>query len=168
MGNEWAMSQYGKCLAEGIGVKANPAEAVKWFIKGAEGGNTWCKMQVAKFYLTGFGVEKDESMSRRWLDKVEAAAEKDLGDGIHMLSEFYRDGYKGLGKDPARAFKYAQMAADRKWCWGYRHLARCHAEGVGTPRDVAKARECLNKALEECGKDSKFKPEIENELKKLK
>lgn len=36
LGNVWAMYRYGKCLAEGIGVKTNTAEAVKWFTKARE------------------------------------------------------------------------------------------------------------------------------------
>ena len=113
-------------------------------------------------------MARDESEARKWLERVEVDAVEGKLDACHMLCELYMDGYNGVGRDPARAFKYSQMGVAQKFPWGLRRLARCYAEGLGTPKDIGKARECLHQALENCGSNQKVKSEIEAELKNLK
>ena len=152
MGNAWAVSRYAKCLADGIGVEQDPQQAAQLFTMCASRPNAdpWTVIQIASFYLSGFGVEKDEAKAREWLDKLEAQTEDDDSCAIPVLAKFYSDGEKGVGKDPARAFKMAQLAEKTDTVWGYKIMARCYKDGIGVEKNTAKAKEYIEKAMGKC------------------
>ena len=152
MGNAWAVSRYAKCLAEGIGVEQDPKEAARLFAMCASSKSPepWTMVQIASFYLRGFGVEKDEAKAREWLDKLEARAEDGDHGAIYVLAKFYLDGEKGVGKDAARAYKFAQLAEKTDTPWGFEIIARCYKDGIGVEKNAAKAREYVEKGLGKC------------------
>ena len=169
MGNAWAVSRYAKCLAEGIGVKQDPKRAAELFAMCAARrcADPWTIIQIASFHLRGFGVEKDEAKAREWLDKLEARAEDGNLGAINILSRFYLDGEKGVGKDAARAYKMAQLAVKAKAVWGYKAMARCYKDGIGVEKNPAKAKEYVEKALKKCKGGSCNHGELQKMLKEL-
>ena len=169
LGNVWAMSRYAKCLAEGMGVKQDPKRAAELFAMCASRphADPWTIVQIASFCLRGFGVEKDEAKARAWLDRLEARAEDGDLSAINILVKFYLDGEKGVGKDAARAYKMAQLAAEAEAVWGYKAMARCYKDGIGVEKNPAKAKEYVEKALKKCKGRSCDKGELQKMLKEL-
>lgn len=169
MGNAWAVSRYAKCLAEGVGVEQDPKQAAQMFTMCASRSNAdpWTVIQIASFYLRGFGVEKDEAKAREWLDKLEAKAEDGDYDAIFGLSGFYLDGTKGVGKDPARAYKMAQLAEKTDTVWGYKIMARCYKDGIGVEKNATKAKEYIEKAMGKCKGGNCHLGELKKMLKEL-
>ena len=169
MGNAWAISRYAKCLAEGMGVKQDPKRATELFAMCASRrrADPWTIIQIASFHLRGFGVEKDEAKAREWLDKLEARAEDGNLIAINILVRFYLDGEKGVGKDAARAYKMAQLAAEAEAVWGYKAMARCYKDGIGVEKNPAKAKEYVEKALKKFKGGSCNYGELQKMLKEL-
>ena len=169
MGNAYAVSRYARCLAKGIGVKQDPERAAELFAMCASRphANPWTIVQIASFCLRGFGVEKDEAKARAWLDRLEARAEDGDLSAINILVKFYLDGEKGVGKDAARAYKMAQLAAEAEAVWGYKAMARCFKDGIGVEKNPAKAKEYIEKALKKCKGGSCDHGELQKMLKEL-
>ena len=158
-GNVGAILEYARCLAEGIGVDSNPKKAAELVMACASRNHVdeleqpqiaSAQLQIASFYLRGFGVEKDEAKAREWLDKLEARAEEGDYHTIGILTKFYVDGEKGVGKDAARAYKMAQLAEKTDTPWGYKAIARCYKDGIGVEKNTAKAKEYVEKGLGKC------------------
>ena len=176
MGEDGAILEYARCLAEGIGVDPNPKKAAELVMMCASRNHvddlaqmqvTSAQLQIASFYLRGFGVEKDEAKAREWLDKLELRAEEGDFHSIGILTHFYLDGEKGVGKDAARAYKMAQLAEKTDTPWGYKAIARCYKDGIGVEKNTAKAKEYVEKALGKCKNGKCNRDDLKNLLKEL-
>ena len=175
-GNVGAILEYARCLAEGIGVDSNPKKAAELVMTCASRNHVdelvqpqiaSAQLQIASFYLRGFGVEKDEAKAREWLDKLEARAEEGDYHTIGILTKFYLDGEKGVGKDAARAYKMAQLAETTDTPWGYKAIARCYKDGIGVEKNTAKAKEYVEKGLGKCKNGKCNLDDLKKMLKEL-
>ena len=176
MGEDGAILEYARCLAEGIGVDPNPKKAAELVMTCASRNHVdelvqpqiaSAQLQIASFYLRGFGVEKDEAKAREWLDKLEARAEEGDYHTIGILTKFYLDGEKGVGKDAARAYKMAQLAEKTDTPWGYKAIARCYKDGIGVEKNKSKAKEYVEKGLGKCKNGKCNRDDLKKLLKEL-
>ena len=175
-GNVGAILEYARCLAEGIGVDSNPKKAAELVMTCASRNHVdelehsqiaSAQLQIASYYIRGIGVEKDEAKAREWLDKLEARAEEGNYHTIGILTKFYLDGEKGVGKDSARAYKMAQLAEKTDTPWGYKAIARCYKDGIGVEKDAAKAKEYVEKGLGKCQNGKCNLADLKKMLKEL-
>lgn len=67
-----AISQFllGGMYEEGLGVKQDYFEAVKWYRKAAEQGDAKAQFIVGGSYLLGKGVQVNKSLAKEWLGKA--------------------------------------------------------------------------------------------------
>lgn len=69
------MAQLGHMYANGIGVAASNATAVRWFRLGSERGNPSAHFGLGYMYLRGYGLPQDYRLAIKFLT---AAAEQVL------------------------------------------------------------------------------------------
>lgn len=94
----------GILYAEGKGVKADPAEAARWFRRAAEQGNGYAALNLGIAYQEGEGVPKDIAQAEKWLRQ---AAEQGIPQGQLLLGAIIF----GVHKDPHEAAKWFRKAA---------------------------------------------------------
>lgn len=90
------------------GVKADPAEAAKWYRLAAEQNHQEAIFHLAQLYMQGDGVKQDSSEAAKWFRK---GAEVGNPDAQWMLGICYRKGI-GLAKDNIQAFALISAAVD--------------------------------------------------------
>jgi TPR repeat protein len=127
----------------GTGVKADPAEAAKWFRKAAEQGNAFSMDRLGEHYRDGQGVPQDYAQAALWFQK--AADLRDL-DGERDLALLY---FKGLGvpKSPTDGIKWMRKAADGGLADAQYRLGMSYKIGFGVPQDYSEAYFWLNLAV---------------------
>lgn len=94
----------GAMYAAGEGVKRDPAEALKWFLRAAEKGHVLATKVLAQAYMKGeLGVDEAKRGGPEALRWVRRAA--DLGDvpAMEHLARAYRTGGLGLAADVKQA-----------------------------------------------------------------
>jgi uncharacterized protein len=64
------MNHLGYAYEEGYGVPRDPAEAIRWYLKAAEGGNIYAMNNLGLAYRNGVGVAKNEEEAERWFQKA--------------------------------------------------------------------------------------------------
>ena len=72
----------GECYIKGKGVKADPAEAVKWYRLAADQGLDEAQYNLGVAYLEGSGVEKDRVEAAKWF---RMAADQGMEDAAKMM-----------------------------------------------------------------------------------
>ena len=153
-GNVDAFYTLGEIYFNGVGVKKDMTEGFKWFLKAAEQGNVNAQVQVGYMYSDGLGVEKNQEEAFRW---TKMAAE--VGDAVAQanLSWYY---FKGLGTnvDYEESYYWAKKSADQNDELGYENLANCYL--VGSRKNIQKAIECMDKAIELCQSSGRAKYDI--------
>jgi TPR repeat protein len=85
----------------GYGVVKDAKEAVKWYLKSAEGDNHVAQYHLAKCYENGIGIEKNQQLSFKWMLE---SAQQNHGDALYWIGCYYRD---GIGT-PRNYFKYVE------------------------------------------------------------
>jgi TPR repeat protein len=65
-GDANAQNEVGVIYAEGIGVKRNDREGVKWFRKSAEQGDVYGACNLALHYGRGHGIRKNLTVMMKW------------------------------------------------------------------------------------------------------
>ena len=148
-GDVRAQSYLGWMYLTGTGILKNEKESFSWYLKAAEQGDVSSQTQVGFMYAEGMGVEKNLDESFRF---TRMAAE--AGDAVAQanMSWDYLKGY-GTNIDYEKAYYWAKKSADQNEELGYENLANCYL--VGSRKDIIKAIECLDKALELCKKSGR-------------
>ena len=143
-GNAEAQAYLGWMYGTGTGISKNETEAFKWILKAAEQGHVDAQTQVGCMYSQGLGIEKNQEESFRW---TKMAAE--AGDAVAQANLSW-DYFKGQGTnvDYEEAYIWAKKSADQNNELGYENLANCYL--VGSRKNVQKAIECMDKAIELC------------------
>jgi TPR repeat protein len=134
-GDAFAQQNLGVMFQNGINVKQDTDEAVKWYRKAADQGNVNAQVIIANIYANGLGVPKNSAEALKWYRK---AAEQGNEFGQNYIGYKYRNG-EGVPKDSAEAVKWYRLSAEQ----GNRHaqniLAGMYYEGEGVPKDLVKA-----------------------------
>lgn len=135
----------GTLYAEGLGVRQDPAAAIRWFGFASLNGHPAGMAAMGAALLSGKGVEVDYVLGRELLEKADAK-------GIVMACE--RLGYvheKGLGcdRDFALAKKYYERAAENGSALAVAELGGLYERGDGIEPDGEKAESLYLQAAED-------------------
>lgn len=157
-GNEWMKkSADGGCLVakKNLGVRylngtfgmgKDQALGIKYLQQAAEGGIASAQFELGSCYLDGKGVAKDISKAVQWLTK---AAEKNHADACLYLGDLYHKGVD-VPEDYDKAFFYFQRSTNgKKTAPGLFNMGLCYEFGHGTEKNLKKAVEFYEKAIEE-------------------
>ena len=103
-----AQVKLGIMHTNGLGVRRNGGEALKWFHKAAEKGNAEAEYYLGKLYGTQqSGVEMDQNESTKWYRK---AAEDGNADAQYAMGAKYFKG-EGLPMDYVMGYAWMDVAA---------------------------------------------------------
>lgn len=108
-GNEVAAFNIGVLYAQGLGVAADPVEAVRWYRRSALAGYSNAQFNLGSAYYNSQGTEKNVAQAVSWWER---AAEQDHPEALYNLGTLYRRG-QGVQRDVARARSLLERAAAR-------------------------------------------------------
>ncbi|HEP1066164.1 tetratricopeptide repeat protein [Klebsiella aerogenes] len=134
-GNAAAMVKVGLIYGNGVAVKQNHAEALKWFSRAAEKANAEAQYYLAYAWAKGIGVEPDEDKAERYFALAAKGGEK---FSLNYMGIEYRDG-KRVAKDPQRACGYFKRAAYKGVAMAQESLAKCYLQGINGREDLRQA-----------------------------
>jgi hypothetical protein len=129
---------------EGVSVKPDPVEAVRWNRAAAEAGHAAAQARLGYQYASGLGVDRDRVAALRWL---EASAAQDDETGLLSLGALHAGGH-GDPPDFARAAALFARLAERGNTAGLFNLGILHLLGEGVERDATRAEALLRGAAE--------------------
>lgn len=124
--NATAEYYLGRSYLDGIRVRQDPAEGLKWIRQAADEGLPQAEFSLARMYEMGTGVPQDYEEAVRL---YRLAANQGHGLAENNLGRCY---FKGLGveQDAGEALKWYQRAADSGEAWGKKSLAWMYAQGA--------------------------------------
>ncbi|KQV42020.1 peptidoglycan-binding protein [Rhizobium sp. Root73] len=131
-GDPLALFEVGAVYTEGRGIKADLAQAAKWYQRAADAGVTPAEYRLASLYEKGTGVSRDLTKARTLYQQ---AAEKGNASAMHNLAVMLASG-GGAAPDFAGAGKWFGMAADRGIRDSQFNLAILYARGNGVSQDL--------------------------------
>ena len=121
--------------AEGDGVPRSDADAVRWFLKAAEGGDAIAQIEMGVRFATGHGVSKDDAQSLMWEQR---SAAQGNGEAMRFLGVRHEEG-RGVPRDFARATAYFLQAAEAGDVVGMCNLGDMYAWGKGVTQSHREA-----------------------------
>jgi TPR repeat protein len=129
--------QYGRMLQEGIGIPAQPVQAVSWYRKAAERGHTPAQYQLALMYDEGIGIERDQTQARSWYAQAASRGDSDAQCNLAILC---LNG-QGGSVDLKTAINLLTSASRQGNIAAQATLASCYDNGRGVSKDPASAFE---------------------------
>ena len=138
-GNPEAQTLLGLCYHQGLGVKQDDVEAVKWFRKAARQGLAPAQYNLGISYRDGLGIEKDTAEAVKWFGK---AADQGEPHAQCRLGFIYCAGW-GVAKDVERGCMYLNLAAASVNRFPEAEEAREALQSIGremTPEQIVGAR----------------------------
>jgi len=130
-----AMWLLGNLYENGLSVPRDQAEAVRWYLKGSEGGNILAMRALGFMYQLGAGVTKDHAEALRWYRKS-AAAGNDVA--MNDLGVMYLNGW-GVSKDESEAVRWFRKSADAGNGIAMRNIGLAYHNGWGGAQDETEA-----------------------------
>lgn len=118
--------------AEGRGVAANPAEAIRWFERAAAKGLAAAQFRLGTLYEKGQGVRKDPDKARQY---YLAAATQGNAKAMHNLAVLYSEGIAGK-PDFKSATAWFEKAAEHGVGDSQYNLAVLYARGLGVEKNL--------------------------------
>lgn len=106
-GDAKAQHNLGALFLEGLELKQDYAEALKWHTLAAEQGMPLAQHDLATLYLEGLGVEEDLEKAAYWLEK---AAQQGDAKAQNNLGILYATG-QGVAEDLVQAHTWFTLAA---------------------------------------------------------
>ncbi|MFB2549745.1 peptidoglycan-binding protein [Ensifer soli] len=131
-GDPLAYFEVGARYTEGRGVKADPAEAAKWYQHAADSGFAPALYRLGNLYEKGTGVARDLPKAKAF---YEEAAAKGNASAMHNLAVMYASGSVGA-PDFAAAGTWFEKAAELGVRDSQFNLAILFARGNGVPQDL--------------------------------
>jgi TPR repeat protein len=144
-----ADAQYWVARCQEYGVR-NLKEARKWYFKSADAGNPKAMFKAAWFAAKRLGVEGmafDESRKLA-IRYAKAASEAGNADGTAMLAWLEFIDCNAL-RDFESALPMIRKAVDENSSLGKTMLGRMYIDGTGVKRDLAKAEQLLQEAVDQ-------------------
>lgn len=138
-----AMTLLGELYRDGLGVRRDAVESVRWHRLAAERGDRNAQFRLALAHLTGEGAAKDRDSGRRWLEK---SAAQGHGGAMYNLGVMAIDGER---QDFAAAAGYFEKAATLGDPDAAYALAVFYREGTAVARDRATSLRWLRRAAQE-------------------
>ncbi len=143
-GNAKAQNLLGIMYSDGLGVRKNNTNALKWFRKAGEQDYFVAFNNLYFMYKNGKGTKKNSAEALKWLCK---AGEQGDYYALIELVDMYRKG-KFVKKDNTKVLKWLRKAAEQEHDFGLQELGLMYFEGNGVPQDYAEAAKLFRKASE--------------------
>jgi tetratricopeptide (TPR) repeat protein len=121
-GDAKAQTYLGFCYENGLEVKKDYAEALKWFHKAVDQNYAEAQRNLGWCYYRGHGVQRDYVEAVKWFQK---AADQNNLQAQCQLGDCYGDG-NGVPKDPVEAIKWYEKAADQNYVPAQFYLSYCY------------------------------------------
>lgn len=138
-GDVTAQNQLGNCYFQGIGVRKNYDESLKWYLKSAEQGDKDGQYYTALIYVT----KQNYQEAVKW---SQLAAEQGQAEAINQLGWHYEHGF-GVEKDEKKAAALYLQNAEQGNAIAQFYLSGCYGWGKGVEKDYKKALEWAEKAV---------------------
>ena len=138
-----AMALMGELYRDGLGVRRNPEEALRWYRLAAARGDTPAVFALAMAYLQGSGVKADPNAARPLLETAAAAGHPGALYNLGLLV------IAGEIQDFARSADLFHRAADLGNLEAAYALGLQYRQGRGVERDPLLAAQWLKYAADE-------------------
>ncbi|MGA2081803.1 MAG: caspase family protein [Holophaga sp.] len=138
--------QKGMASYLGTGIPQNYREALACLIQAADRNHAAAQAMVGRMYHLGLGTPANPVQALRY---YRSAAEQDDPMGQNGVGAACAGNIPGCGlePDPGLALAWFTKAADQDFPVAHRNLGRIYAQGIGVPKDEARAFLCYQKAL---------------------
>lgn len=134
---------YGQMLLDGKCVERNPAAALYWFERAAQGGNLMAINMVGRCFDQGWGIARSAYLAEMWFRK---AAERGLDWGMYNLATLLTLGEGDVPEDKTEAFFWLRKAADLGHVKSVNLLGGFYEDGWVVRRSRARARDHYRRA----------------------
>lgn len=124
-----------EAYVDGRGVRADMAQAAKWYESAANQGDSEAQNTIGAFYLHGAGVTRDPATACKWFAK--SAAQQNVR-GMGNLGTCYDAGV-GVEKDLSKAARLYEQAASAGDLQSMLNIGIDYWQGEGVGKDLAKA-----------------------------
>ncbi len=152
-GNPRAMFAIGARYAKGRGVKADMAEAGKWYERAADLGFAPAQYRIGNFTEKGIGVKRDLKTAKTW---YQLAAAQGNASAMHNLAVLHAMGTEG-SVDNDSAARWFIEAAELGVRDSQFNLGILAAKGVGMKQDLGESYKWFALAAKSGDKDAATK-----------
>lgn len=161
-GDPQALFEIGARYTEGRGVKADLANAAKWYQLAADRGFAPALYRLANLYEKGSGVERNLATAKRY---YQMAADRGNASAMHNLAVLFASGADGK-QDYAEAAKWFTGAAELGVTDSQFNLAILYARGNGVKQDLEASYKWFAIAAKDGDKDAAQKrDEVANSMR---
>ncbi|MDU8925809.1 hypothetical protein RXV86_00265 [Alisedimentitalea sp. MJ-SS2] len=143
-GNSGGQYYLALSMQNGVGMEADPANALNWLLAAGEQGHVAAQFELAKAFSRGIGTEKDTVKTQRWL--TEAAANGHVQSQLFLALALDRG--NGMKQDRAAALSWFRRAAEAGLPVAQRELGLRYLTDASGPRNVTEALRWLQAAAE--------------------
>lgn len=105
-GDPQALYNLGVAYAEGRAIPADPARAIDYYRRAAEGGSVLAAFNLGQAYRKGQGVAADPTQAARWYEQAAKGGHYKAGNELGIL---YIEG-KGVPRDPIEGMAWIYPA----------------------------------------------------------
>lgn len=145
-GDPVAQYYLGLLYRDGLGVRGDPAVAMRWLGSAATAGLARAQYALGQLYMADRpGAPKN---MRRGVGWIAAAARKGFAEARYRLGMMYRKG-TGVPQDQIRAAAYLRRAADQGLAKAQFELGVQYWNGRGVPQNFARAAAWTRRAAEQ-------------------
>ena len=164
-----AQTSYADCCKYGWGMEQDLEKAAEWYKKSAEHGDVGAMQELAELLLEGDGVDQDVD---RAVDLFKNAAVGGVAKAQFMYGSIMLQpqgvGVEDVMQDVPSGIEWIKKAAEQSLGMAECTLAAFYVQGVGVEKDLAKAKELCERALEHGGLPQEMEDDAKALLENLK
>ncbi|VFU07343.1 Sel1 domain protein repeat-containing protein [Methylocella tundrae] len=149
-----AMTLVGELYAQGLGVRRDAKEAVRWYKLASDRGDRQATFRLALANLVGDGTAKDRDEAQKLFEK---AAAQDHPGALYNLGVMAIENKGGVAPDFTKAAKLFEQAADLGDSDAAYALGLLYRNGTGVEKSDERAAEWIARSA----KDNNVPAEIE-------
>lgn len=140
------LNQLGILFRDGIGVRQDSERAISLFKEAAASNRSSVSFSnLGRMYFVGTGIPVNLAEARKWF---EAGIKVNDGESFVFMSDIHARLSKNSPSDAAKAFEYANKAAQLNRSGGFHMLGYLYREGIGHPVDYPNALVNYRKGIE--------------------